>query len=61
MVRTCTNHQKANVAALRAACGDARTWNDVGAAGEAGWEEAGVRAAVDDGLACAEALAALAR
>ena len=53
--------QKANVTALRTACGDARTWNDAGAAGEAGVEETRVLAAVDDVLACAEALAALAR
>ena len=53
--------QKANVAALRGACGDARLWSDAGAAGAAGAEEAGVLATVEDLLACAADLAALAR
>ena len=43
--------QKANVAALRGACGDARLWSDAGAAGAAGAEEAGVLATVEDLLA----------
>ena len=53
--------QKANVAAVRGACGDARLWSDAGAAGDEGTEETGVLAAVDDVLACARALAGLAR
>ena len=53
--------QKANVAGLRGACGDARLWSDAGAADVVGAEEAGVLVAVDDVLACAAGLAALAR
>ena len=53
--------QKSNVAALRGASGDARLWSDAGAAGATGAEEAEVLAAVDDVLACAAELAALAR
>ena len=43
--------QKANVVALRGACGDARSWGDAGAAGVDGGEEIGVLAAVDEGQA----------
>ena len=51
--------QKANVAALRGACGDARSWSDAGAAGATGEAEIGVLPAVDEVLACAADLAAL--